>query len=187
MPTTGRFKRRGDMPEFYRIWWSINKPLPSKIKVFSEDPDDSRPQDIDPELLNKQVLDPNKEYVCEIIFDFHSKSKNPESVITEPVIGTTVHDVLKTIEKGFQSYLVPTSRETPMEEHYFTKTHERQYMSKDEFVYRQISHYIDGKTRLNLIRKYEAGKLKVYELMGDTVFFDGVRKHGTKIKLSIGS
>jgi len=120
-------------------------------------------------------------------------------LITSTVIKSgneyTVLDVIKSFIMGLNSIIYPANRLSigPNQNVETSLTFIHEYFStgfeKNNFVYCRISNFIDSLDRLNLINLYENRRLKIKDILGDHVFFEGVyRKESTKfliIKLGI--
>jgi hypothetical protein len=78
---------------------------------------------------------------------------NREPVITFPVHGNTLKSILTAIEKGMKEYI-------PIDDNI-------------ENVYSVISHFFKKSTRIELVKKFESGKLKPSDIIGDHHFYDG--------------
>lgn len=176
--------RSSELQEFKNITWDISTPLPEKIMEWS--PTEKKLVPIDPIKLQKPVL-PSTNYQVVILWDSTPNSRNCIPVVAEPVVGTTVYDVLKTIDKGMRKSIKPVNRQTPVEDEYFSKVHKKLGISKNTWIYRSISNYIDANKRIRRIKNYERGILKPYELLGDHVFFEGIMKKGKKLLIHLGS
>lgn len=58
-----------------------------------------------------------------------------------------------------------------------------------ELVYPKIANFFRSEMRLKLVKKYESGKLKFMDLLGDHIYFEGMGREGKKklIHYSTGS
>jgi hypothetical protein len=86
-----------------------------------------------------------------------------EPVITEPVTGSTLLSILKAIERGVNRRINPNTD-----------------FDQKEKIYQRISGFFKSRMRLELTKKYESGILKIKELLGDHVWYEGGlrRKNG---------
>ena len=60
-------------------------------------------------------------------------------------------------------------------------------MPKNNIVYSQISKFVDSPNRIELVQKYESGKLSPKDLLGDSVFFEGIHEEGIYLWICFGS
>lgn len=137
-----------------KINWVIIEPL-SKAYIFDDD-DDAHLK------VPKSILDIKKPIKTgdsvALIY------RNSEPVLTEPVKGTTLKNLLMAIERGMKR-IIPNTYDN-------TKT-----------VYAIIGSFFHAKDRIMLTKKFESGKLTAADLVGDHVFFEGNFKRKNKIWL----
>lgn len=133
------------------ISWNINHPV-SKAKLW-----DSKKNDfvtIPPGMLDKKVAVRKGDRIT-ILF------QDGKPLFTEPLgAAKTLRGVFTSIERGLD-------RKIPKDK-----------FDVREKVYRQIAAFFHYKHRMPLVKKFEAGILKVRDLLGDHVFWEGGLKRG---------
>jgi hypothetical protein len=172
---------------FEKINWSIYEPV-SSAKMFDDETQD---------LTSAKSLMTQKVPIKKgdrIVILTHCTSKcrktsKEEAVLSEPLRGSTVKDVLNCLHKGLHKNLKPGNRGHSgiRGDYYFEKDQKYPFPKKNEVVYDKISGYFDSSARLRLIKKYEAGLLKPHELYGDHRYFEGINRKGKLLYFSVGS
>lgn len=81
--------------------------------------------------------------------------RNGKPIITEPLIGVTLRDVVKSIERGLTRVLDPSDPD------------------QRPLVYAAVANWLRGPVRRQLIEKYEARKLTARDLLGNYDGFEG--------------
>ena len=161
------------MEIFKNISWNLCEPL-SKAQRYNKETNSF--VDIK-DLMDIKVPVKQNDQIAILYHNFcrHCNNKYEYTVVlTEKFTGKpTVKNVLKTLEKGLNKTIKPGDRGTKDNKNYI--------------VYSKISGYVDSKKRKELIDKYEKGKLKVFELLGDNCFFEGMGKKGKLIEYYVGS
>jgi hypothetical protein len=83
----------------------------------------------------------------------------------------TTKNILKFIEKIANTKFSPDYKKS------FLNLKKGQHIA---MVYRQTSSFYDVKKRLEIIKKFETGKLTLKDIMGRHVYFEGITKKGSK-------
>ena len=87
----------------------------------------------------------------------------------------SVRTYLETLDRGLERYLKPGDRSRKYE-YYFNS--DRKKYDKNGIVYDMISGFVDTEERLNRIHKYEEGRLRPVDLLGDHIYFEGASRDG---------
>lgn len=170
--------------------WSIYDPITEITKWDNESEEHVSAEDI---LDMKISIESGDKAVILVNTCWPSCSENPNifPVLTEPITGNTVRDVMKAFERGLHRPLLPGNRgrcDSIRGDYYFEPSEQkRPFPEKNNIVYAEISKYADSYERLELVKKYEEGKLKPYELYGDHRYFEGVVRKGKYLHFCTGS
>lgn len=130
------------------ISWRINQPL-SDLQIYDGKTADyvTDKKEIDA-YLNQTVPIKSGDKVVVLYVD-------GLPAITVPVTGTKLINVLRAIEKGVNQVITDSDFNNTM------------------IVYKTIGNFFHKKDRLNLVNKFESKKLKVKDLLGDHIFYEG--------------
>ena len=161
--------KKSDRDMINKISWCINKPVNTATFGYDES---NKPIPIPASVWNTPIGIRKGDRV---VLVYH----NREPQLLAPIRGTarsaasgkTLRDLFESIERGMKTRLNPADDET---------VHQ---------VYPVISRWYRGKDRLQLVSKFEKGKLTAGELCGDYVFFDGnlTREKGGIWTYSLGN
>jgi hypothetical protein len=140
------------------ILWNLNNPL-SKAHMNDYDDDTGEPKTkkIPPYILNSKKNVKAGDTVC-ILND------GTEPVITEKITGTTIKDILKALERGYNKVIKVS-------------------MDNNKIVYNYVSKWLRSTDRIRLIQKYESNELVPIDLIGDKYLYCGNLKKIGKIWL----
>lgn len=112
-------------------------------------------------------------------------------MLTVPVQGTTIGAVMKSLYKGLHTSIKSGNRGfngTKKGDYYFEPTKQKYpFPSKNEVVYDKISGFFDSSIRESLIKQYEHGTLKPYDLYGDHIAFSGLQRKGKYLFMILSS
>lgn len=173
---------------FNQISWNLYKPL-STVKRF----DSKTEKLVDPKDILKLSAPIKKgDKVAIIVYNpasfinypYIKKNKCNEeiAVLTEPILGKSiVKNVLKALERGLNRPIKPGDRKKNYDYSLDDK------YNKNLIIYSKIGMFFDANMRMKLIKKYESGKLKPYELLGDHRYFEGMEKKGNILYFYTGS
>jgi len=130
-----------------KISWNITKPF-STACIYDNDVEIK----LNPKVFDEEVKIKHANEVA-LLFD------DTQIIFTEPIKGSILKSIFRSIERGLEriidNYDIATRRS----------------------VYKRIGGFISFSRRMKLIRKYEYGKLKIKDLLGDHVFFEGGLHH----------
>ncbi len=97
-------------------------------------------------------------------------------------------NVLLALEYGLNTPISPGDRKRSKNKNkQYSYTLDNDKYNKNTIIYSMISLYFDTDDRMQLIKKYEEGKLKPYELLGDHRYFEGIHKERGMLMFSVGS
>ena len=105
-------------------------------------------------FLNQKIKIGKNDKISLVFIDNLNIKELPNIYID--IKGDTLKDLLKSIEKGMDTK-IKNNVET-------------------NFIYNSISGFTDSKMRLRLINLYEHNKLKPKDLLGDHIFFAGIKR-----------
>jgi len=173
---------------FKNLHWYTHQPISSIRKYDSENDKLVSAKDI----LDKKVpIKPGDRIVILRHCPANCNKKTKElPVLTEPIRGNTIRAVMNALERGLRRPLKSGNRgrsNTKKGDYYFEPSQKYDFPPKNKVVYDKISNYVDSHTRLELIKKYESGNLKPYELYGDYAFFEGIYRRGKYLYFSVAS
>lgn len=173
---------------FDKLTWNIYQPL-SNVKIFKSGSDELLPTR---EFLSRKVPVKKGDRVVILTHSCGGRNSKMMPVLTEPVRGSTVRDVLHALHKGLNKKLVSGNRGrngSKRGDYYFHKDQSRGsgFPTKNIVVYSKISSFFDRNLRIRLINKYESGQLKPYELYGDHRYFEGIKRKGKLLYFAVGS
>ena len=165
---------------FSLLSWNISRPL-STMRVYSKQDKKISVKDV----LEKKLPIKSGDRVVILRYCPQSCSKKSKElpVLTMPIRGTTVGAVMKALDKGLKRPLKPGDRgkggKPKVGSFFFEPSRQKHpFPEKNEVVYSKISGYFDSSARSKLVKKYEGGRLKPYELYGDHLHFEVMERRG---------
>lgn len=171
---------------FDDLSWNIYQPL-SSIRVF--DRENNKLVPITKDIMETKVpIKPGDRIVIIRFRTSYDKKCKEIPVLTEPIRGNTVKAIMKALERGLHKPITSGKRGL-RNSFYFEPSRQKNcsFPTKNEVVYSKIARYIDSHTRLKLIKKYENGTLKPFELYGDYRYFEGIKRKGNYLYFGVGS
>jgi hypothetical protein len=128
-----------------KVIWTINTD-PDGAYIY-ENKKSIIEEPIPPEILNIKLR--GKRIV--LLYD----SGTP--ILTTPFVGNTFSQWMKCLYEGVNKTIIV----------------EELSRSEVELIYKRIGGWFDSKIRSNLVKKLESNKLKISELLGNHVYFEG--------------
>lgn len=128
-----------------KVMWTINCD-PDGAYIF-ESKKSTNELPIPPEILNIKLRGKR------IVLLYNSGTP----ILTTPFVGNTFSQWMKCLYEGVNKTIIV----------------EELNRTEIELVYQRISGWFDSKIRLDLVKKLESNKLKIKELLGHHVYFEG--------------